>query len=97
GEFQGDQSAEGDAQESGTLQTMPIDKLRQIRDEVLHPKLPPQREAIILAPKLISQDTEMCRQEPGQWTKQSEAARQSGNDHEWWSFAPFGVFGCIVP
>src|SRR5439155_25494525 len=56
----------------------------------------PQREAIVLAAELETDDAEARSQQAGEWAEQFVAARQAGDQHQRRPLAPFSVIDAVV-
>src|SRR5262245_49812975 len=75
---------------------MPVQKLREIADQVLQPKALAESERIVFASQLIADHAEMCRQQSGHGPQQFEPARQSGYDNKRRPLAPFPVIHRVM-
>jgi hypothetical protein len=89
-------AAKGNTHERRCFQAMPVEKLRQVFDQIGNSERPSQREAIVFAPKLIADDAKMIGKETGQRPKKLEASREPWNDHQGRALSPFAVVNRVM-
>src|SRR5262245_48771471 len=95
-EFEGHDAAKRDAKQDRALQTVPIDKLRQVVDQLLETEGPAKSKAVVLTPQLIANDPEVLGEKLGERAKQLKAARHAGNQHQRRPLPPFAIISRVI-
>src|SRR5205807_2712444 len=95
-ELKGQDCAKRHAHQSGRLQTIPIEELVEILNQVRHAEAAAQGKAVVLAPELVANDLEVLSQYPGEWSEESKAACQARNHHQGRTITPDTVLNRII-
>ena len=96
GVFQGQHAAEGHAHEGWRFQLVPIQELYEILNQVGQAKAATQSEAVILTPKLVTDNAMTAGQQACQRSEQIKASRQPWNQHERRPFSPLTISCGVV-
>jgi hypothetical protein len=96
GEFEGEQAAEGDAEDGGIFEAAPVKEFAEVVREVAETEASAQGETVVFSAELVADDTEVAGKQTSEGPEQFEAAGEAGDENERRSVAPFAVAGGVV-